>query len=337
VVKEEGIMDMNVINDTQMEFPSPTGASQDAPETEPYSQEQTQPGLLSKPTELGGDKIPESSQGIGNKTGMLSGEFTKTTRVWEEGSDGLSERLAGKRGAAQMSPHWEELEDDSAEIERNGKETDSQEEVMGEGKAQLDPMMAICGTNHRKKSSTPEQGAIGQSQRVKEQGPGAINIAEKATLAAQKRNLEGNYLNLKNSFAVLSNTDLMSRSKKMGVKIGEGDLQKFDILKELEVVRDNLNRKLSNIEDKEKEDSEEMLPLEEMKYLDWKSNSSKEEDLQTMTSRMKKRNKKRLHKRKEQSGGGRGHPSDESTPPDRGVLRSCSKYNLRKGAAWQKG
>jgi hypothetical protein len=248
-ITEEGIMDRNVTNDTQMDFPRPTGASQEAPETEPSSQEQTQPGLLSQPTELGGDKIPESSQGIGNKTGMLSGEFTKTTGVGGKGSDGLSERLAGKGGAAQMSPHREELEDDSAEIERNEKETDSQEEVMGGGKAQLDPMMAICGTSHRKKSSTPEQGAIRQSQRVKEQGLGAINIAEKATLAAQKRNLEGNHLNLKNSFAVLSNTDLMSRSRKMGVKIGEGDLQKFDILKELEIARANLNEKFSNIED----------------------------------------------------------------------------------------
>jgi hypothetical protein len=69
---------------------------------------------------------------------------------------------------------------------------------------------------------------------------GAVSIAEKAALAAQKKNLEGKHLNLKNSFAVLNNNEFMSRSRKMGVKVGIDDLAKFDILKDLESARSNL-------------------------------------------------------------------------------------------------
>jgi F420-dependent methylenetetrahydromethanopterin dehydrogenase len=53
-----------------------------------------------------------------------------------------------------------------------------------------------------------------QRQRLKEQGLGSIKIAEKAMLAAQKKNLEGNHLNSKNSFVVLNNDELVDRSRK---------------------------------------------------------------------------------------------------------------------------
>jgi hypothetical protein len=40
--------------------------------------------------------------------------------------------------------------------------------------------------------------------------------------------------------------------------------------------------------------------------------------------------------RKKSIRGKSGHPLDESTSPVRGVPRSRSRYNLRKGAAWDK-
>jgi hypothetical protein len=58
--------------------------------------------------------------------------------------------------------------------------------------------------------------------------------------------LEGNHLNLKNSFAVLNNNELMVRSRKMRVKVGVDDLAKFDILKDLESARSNLMDRNSN-------------------------------------------------------------------------------------------
>jgi hypothetical protein len=41
-----------------------------------------------------------------------------------------------------------------------------------------------------------------------------IKIADKAMLAAQKKNLQGNQTKTLNSFAVLNNNELVSRSKK---------------------------------------------------------------------------------------------------------------------------
>jgi hypothetical protein len=61
------------------------------------------------------------------------------------------------------------------------------------------------------------QKTIRQSQAVRDQGMEGVKIAEKATLAAQKKNLEGNHLNLKNSSAVLNNNELITRDKKWGL------------------------------------------------------------------------------------------------------------------------
>jgi hypothetical protein len=60
----------------------------------------------------------------------------------------------------------------------------------------------------------------------------------------------------------------------MGVNVGEADLEKIDILKDLEMARANLNERLISNEDKGREENEESLPLEEMKYLEWKSEDS---------------------------------------------------------------
>jgi hypothetical protein len=56
-----------------------------------------------------------------------------------------------------------------------------------------------------------------------------------------------------------------------------------------------------------------------------------------VTSRRKKKIKEGCkNKKKRISRGERVHPLDEIITPAGGVLRSCSKYNLRKGAAWGK-
>jgi hypothetical protein len=147
--------------------------------------------------------------------------------------------------------------------------------------------------------------------------------------------LEGNHLNLKKSFAVLNNNELMVRSRKMGVKVGVDDLAKFDILKDLESARSNLMDRNSNEMVVGGHETDESFSLEEIKYLDWKSDVSEEENFQIASSRKSKKTREKQEK-KEASGGKSGHPLDESTSPVRGVPRSRSRYNLRKGAAWDK-
>jgi hypothetical protein len=53
-------------------------------------------------------------------------------------------------------------------------------------------------------------------------------------------------------------------------------MEKFDLLKDMEVARANLNEKLVNVEENNKENLSN-LPLEEMKYIEWNSNSSEKE------------------------------------------------------------
>ena len=73
-----------------------------------------------------------------------------------------------------------------------------------------------------------------QSERLKNKGKGEVKIANKAEAAMLKKNLEGNHLNFKNSFAVLNNSDLMIRSSKIGVDTKDLPLEQFNIIKDLE-------------------------------------------------------------------------------------------------------
>jgi hypothetical protein len=125
-------------------------------------------------------------------------------------------------------------------------------------------------------SALTKTNATRQSQRVKDQGLGAMKIADKAAPMAQKKNLEGNRLTFKNSFAV-SNNELMHRSKKMGVKINDEELQKFDLLKDLEVARANLNEQTNKLEVTPILEDDNNLPLEEIKFIEWQSDSFDEE------------------------------------------------------------
>jgi hypothetical protein len=84
----------------------------------------------------------------------------------------------------------------------------------------------------------------------------------------------------------------------MGVNVGEADLEKIDILKDLEMARANLNERLISNEDKGREENEESLPLEEMKYLEWKSNSSEDDNFHLVTSRKTKKQKEGYENKK---------------------------------------
>jgi hypothetical protein len=69
------------------------------------------------------------------------------------------------------------------------------------------------------------------------------NIMDKVERVARKRNLEGNIavpISDSNSFAALSNNELMCRAYKMGVQIPDNDFAAIDILRELETSRNNL-------------------------------------------------------------------------------------------------
>jgi hypothetical protein len=169
-----------------------------------------------------------------------------------EESDIDKEGKLGKQQENQQSPNWEKLEEFSEDQEivtqksLNGesKQANVGEELKGAGKESLIEKEKEAMAN----TASMEHNQTRQSQRVKEQGLQGIKIAEKAVLAAQKKNLEGNHTNFRNSFAVLNNSDLADRAGKMGVNTVNVVLEKFDILRELEHARNNLVEKLNHVE-----------------------------------------------------------------------------------------
>jgi hypothetical protein len=72
------------------------------------------------------------------------------------------------------------------------------------------------------------------------------NIMDKVEKVARKRNLEGNIVvpvSDSNSFAALSNNELMCRAYKKGVHIPDNDFATIDILRDLEASRNDLANK----------------------------------------------------------------------------------------------
>jgi hypothetical protein len=266
------------------------GGSQDAPEFDLSSQDQSQPEW--KLGEVNKERATAETTPVTiGKDGAPAGEVM-----------GLKGGDANEVGKAQLSPDWEQLEEgleEETNIEKGNvthNEAEDGADTLGEAQG------AQEGLAQSFERSVSEQKEVRQSQRIKEQGLGAVSIAEKATLAAQRKNLEGKHLNLKNSFAVLNNNELMARSRKMGVKVGVDDLTKFDILKDLESARSNLMDKNSNEMVVGGHETEEIISLEEMKYLEWKSDVSEEENFQIVSSRKTKKQEKNKKEKRDLRG-----------------------------------
>uniref|UniRef100_A0A8I6WXM9 Uncharacterized protein n=1 Tax=Hordeum vulgare subsp. vulgare TaxID=112509 RepID=A0A8I6WXM9_HORVV len=66
----------------------------------------------------------------------------------------------------------------------------------------------------------------------------------RAERLAQKRDLQGNSISHVNSFEVLSNLEIISAAVKMGVNIPDDDFDSIDIIRELEISRANIAKKV---------------------------------------------------------------------------------------------
>jgi hypothetical protein len=241
-----------------------------------------------------------------------------------EHETGGEDILSGKDAKKQQSPNWESLEDES------DKDLQDITESEMEG---VDKEDETAGDTELIQEERPTR----QSQRIKEQGCGGIKIAEKAAMAVKKKNLEGNLSKHQNSFAVLSNNEIIDRARNMGVRIENDIPEKCDLLRELEKARANLCEKDTKKGNEQEEKVSDNLPLEEMRFIEWNSDSSDEDGYHLVTSRKQKKLKKRLQKQKEKgTKKGITHPIDEVTKCRGEVSRSCSRYNLRKGATINK-
>jgi hypothetical protein len=87
-------------------------------------------------------------------------------------------------------------------------------------------------------------------------------------MVARKKNLEGNNLNLKTSFAVLDSLTLVNKFSKMGGNSNNVNLEHFDHLKDLELARNDLKEKAESLNRGKEEVDKENIPLEELKFIE---------------------------------------------------------------------
>jgi hypothetical protein len=101
----------------------------------------------------------------------------------------------------------------------------------------------------------------------------------------------------------------------MGIETNSVELEKFDLIKDFELARANLENRMDRMEENQDKENLIALPLEEMKYLEWKSDSSDEEGFKVVSGRRrgKKAGKQKKYDNKEAKGRS-AHPSYESNP-----------------------
>uniref|UniRef100_A0A8I7BEX7 Uncharacterized protein n=1 Tax=Hordeum vulgare subsp. vulgare TaxID=112509 RepID=A0A8I7BEX7_HORVV len=75
-------------------------------------------------------------------------------------------------------------------------------------------------------------------------GANVEHVGVRAERMAQKRDLEGNRISPGNSFEVLSNLEIVSAAAKMGVNIPHDTFETIDIIRELEISRANIAKKV---------------------------------------------------------------------------------------------
>ena len=148
-------------------------------------------------------------------------------------------------------------------------------------------------------SDQTEWKEVRQSKRLRDNGTSQVRVGDQAH-NKMTTNLEdkGNCSSDQNSFAVLSNTSIVSLAINMGMHSESLTFEKIDLLKDLENARMKLNehsnatsRHIDNLED-------ENLPLEDQPLLEWGFDESEEEPCFVTVSARKSRSSKKKYKRK---------------------------------------
>jgi len=133
-----------------------------------------------------------------------------------------------------------------------------------------------------------------QSVRLRDQENDNRKIAEKAEVHLARKNLEGNSLSSKNSFAVLDNNDIIIKAGKLGIDSHNLSYEKIDMLRELEKARAGLLEKKKESVEILEADNMTSLPSEEMRFLEWQSENSEGDGFQLVSNRKAKRKKRVL-------------------------------------------
>lgn len=124
------------------------------------------------------------------------------------------------------------------------------------------------------KNNTEVKHGRRMSERLKRDG--GIRIEENNRRMAVKRNLESNpHVNV-NNFSCLSPANIMLLSRKMGINMDDQHFDSTNLMKEMEMARNNLNQKRDHI--KEKSNKERLNEITELSEGEKESWSHEDED-----------------------------------------------------------
>ncbi|TVU24383.1 hypothetical protein EJB05_26816, partial [Eragrostis curvula] len=259
-------MDTQVVEEVRVEekasSPSPARGTQESPQVDISSQEE----------------MNESQE-------KLTEEKTIEVLFWQPSQ---KQQLKNKEDiATQQNSEHEAQESEKSEDSQKNSETS---EVTAPGKNE----------DEQKEKRKPrqkmviDQDKIRKSDRLRNQ---AGTIAAKAEELTKKKNLEGTNLNSSNSFAVLSNTELLNKSACMGIKINVNDMEKIDIIKDMEIARHALENKKDQPEVVPVEETESAAPSVDQQLFEWYSENSEDDDegFQLVSSRKSKKKKKKVN------------------------------------------
>jgi hypothetical protein len=122
----------------------------------------------------------------------------------------------------------------------------------------------------------------------------ALHIMEKVEAAIRKKNLEGN-LASHNTFSTLPVEEIVHNASEMGISIKHDDFATFDLLKTLELARNDMYLKQCEQSEKNRIVANESEPSHDnLLQLEWLHDESYDvEDLILVESRKKKREKRK--------------------------------------------
>jgi hypothetical protein len=188
-----------------------------------------------------------------------------------------------------LSPDWDSLAEEGS-VENDFQKVNQDKEDVEEA---TQPEKGKTKSNINSKGGKP----VRQSQRIKEQDNGGVKITKKAEMAAKKRNLEGNPFVNKDSFAVLDSLESINIFSKIGGNSTSVNMEHIDLLKELEMARNNVRERTEELNRDNDEVNVAETSLEEMRFIEWKSDSSDISDLEGFHKISRRKNKKNKKKK----------------------------------------
>ena len=168
---------------------------------------------------------------------------------------------------------------------------------------------------------------VRQSKQLRESGTSQLRmdgIVKETT--TEDLHSEGITSTDQNSFAVLSDIQIVSLASQMGINSESLNFEKIDALKDLENARMKLIEQNSSLLEQENIIVDENFPLEDQVVLEW---GSEESDKESCVIPVSSRKSKSAKKKKRKTRAVKAHPVDDPTESGGDKSMASPRFNLR--------